>query len=53
MNKWLQDFAYRIKMPWWMFITAGILAAVIALITISFQAIKAAQLNPTKSLRSE
>ena len=53
MNKWLEDFAYRISMPWWMFLSAGILAAVIALITISFQAIKAALTNPVKSLRTE
>jgi putative ABC transport system permease protein len=53
MNKWLEDFAYRISMPWWMFITAGVLAAVIALVTISFQAIKAALTNPVKSLRTE
>jgi len=53
MNKWLEDFAYRITMPWWMFLSAGILAAVIALVTISFQAIKAALTNPVKSLRTE
>jgi len=53
MNKWLQDFAYRIAMPWWIFIIAGIVAAVIALVTISFQAIKAAVANPVKSLRTE
>ena len=53
MNKWLEDFAYRISMPWWIFVTAGILAAVIALVTISFQAIKAAIANPVKSLRTE
>src|SRR6185503_14597449 len=53
MNKWLEDFAYRVSMPWWMFLTAGILAAVIALITIGFQAIKAALMNPVKSLRTE
>jgi putative ABC transport system permease protein len=53
MNKWLQDFAYRINMPWWVFIMAGIIAALIALITISFQAIKAAVANPVKSLRTE
>ncbi len=53
MNKWLEDFAYRVSMPWWMFLTAGILAAVIALVTISFQAIKAALTNPVKSLRTE
>ena len=53
MNNWLQDFAYRINMPWWIFIIAGIIAAMIALITISFQAIKAAVANPVKSLRTE
>ena len=53
MKKWLQDFAYRIDMPWWIFIVAGIMAAIIALVTISFQAIKAAVANPVKSLRSE
>jgi putative ABC transport system permease protein len=53
MDKWLHDFAYRITIPWWMFLIAGILAALIALITISFQAIKAAITNPVKSLRTE
>lgn len=53
MHKWLQDFAYRISMPWWIFIAAGIIAALIALLTISFQAIKAAVANPVKSLRTE
>ncbi len=53
MDKWLQDFAYRISMPWWVFILAGILAAIIALVTIGFQAIKAALANPVKSLRTE
>ena len=53
MNKWLQDFAYRIHMAWWVFLMAGILAALIALATISFQAIKAALGNPVKSLRTE
>jgi len=53
MNRWLEDFAYRVSMPWWIFISAGILAAVIALITISFLAIKAALTNPVKSLRTE
>jgi len=53
MKKWLQDFAYRIDMPWWIFIVAGIMAGIIALVTISFQAIKAAVANPVKSLRSE
>ena len=53
MSKWLQDFAYRIDMQWWMFAGAGLLAIVIALITVSFQAIKAAVANPVKSLRIE
>ncbi len=53
MNKWLQGFAYRINISWWMFVVAGLFAVVIALITISFQAIKAAVANPVKSLRSE
>ena len=53
MNKWLQDFAYRIHISWWMFIIAGITAVVIALVTVSFQAIKAALANPVKSLRTE
>jgi putative ABC transport system permease protein len=53
MNNWLRDFAYRISMPWWIFIIAGIVAGLIALITISFQAIKAAVSNPVKSLRTE
>jgi ABC-type antimicrobial peptide transport system permease subunit len=52
-NKWLADFAYRINISWKVFATAGILALLIALITISFQAIKAAVANPVKSLRSE
>jgi putative ABC transport system permease protein len=53
MKNWLQDFAYRISMPWWIFILAGIIATIIALVTISFQAIKAAVANPVKSLRTE
>jgi putative ABC transport system permease protein len=53
MNKWLQDFAYRINIQWWMFAVAGALAIVIAFATISYQAIKAALMNPVKSLRSE
>ena len=53
MHTWLQDFAYRINMPWWIFILAGIIAAIVALATISFQAVKAALSNPVKSLRSE
>ncbi|MEP6726846.1 MAG: FtsX-like permease family protein, partial [Bacteroidota bacterium] len=53
MYNWLQNFAYRINMPWWIFILAGIIAATVALVTISFQAIKVAVSNPVKSLRSE
>ena len=53
MNKWLEDFAYRVNIGWWIFCTAGLLAVLIALITVSFQAIKAAIANPVKSLRTE
>ena len=53
MNYWLQDFAYRINISWWIFFAAGTLAVLIALATISFQAIKAAVANPVKSLRTE
>lgn len=53
MNKWLQDFVYRAAIQWWIFAIAGIAAIVIALVTISFQAIRAALANPVKSLRSE
>jgi ABC-type antimicrobial peptide transport system permease subunit len=52
-NEWLQAFAYRVDIGWWVFIIAGLLAIIIALVTISFQAIKAALANPVKSLRSE
>lgn len=53
MNKWLEDFAYRINIPWWIFLVAGIIAAAVAFATISIQAIKAAHANPVKSLRTE
>jgi putative ABC transport system permease protein len=53
MHRWLNDFAYRTAIPWWVFLLAGAVAAMVALITISFQAIKAAISNPVKSLRSE
>jgi putative ABC transport system permease protein len=53
MNKWLQNYAYRINISWWIFLATGLLAIVIALLTVSFQAIKAAVANPVKSLRSE
>jgi putative ABC transport system permease protein len=53
MNSWLRDFAYRINVSWWMFAAAGLIAVLIALFTISFQAIKAAIANPVKSLKTE
>lgn len=53
MNRWLQDFAYRINVEWWMFVAAGLCAVAIALFTISFQSVKAALMNPVKSLRTE
>ena len=53
MNKWLQDFAYRINIGWWVFVIAGLWLLLIALLTVSFQAIKAAIANPVKSLRTE
>jgi len=53
MGKWLQAFAYRVPLSWWMFAAAGILAIVIALVTVSSQAIKAALMNPVKSLKTE
>lgn len=53
MNKWLQDFAYRVDIQWWVFVAAAIIAVLIALITISTQAIKAAFSNPVKNLRTE
>jgi len=52
-NKWLQSYQYRVSIHWWVFAVAGITAIVIALATVSFQAIKAALMNPVKSLRSE
>ena len=53
MNQWLQGFAYRVSISWWIFALAGSAAILIALITVSFQAIKAALANPVKSLRTE
>jgi len=53
MSKWLQSFVYRVNVQWWIFVLAGVIALIIAFITISFQAIKAALANPVKSLRSE
>ncbi|MBN9381652.1 MAG: ABC transporter permease [Chitinophagaceae bacterium] len=53
MDRWLQDFAYRSPIPWWVFPVAGAFALLIAVLTVSFQAIKAALANPIKSLRTE
>ena len=53
MNKWLQDFAYRTTIQWWVFVVAAVIAVLIALLTISSQAIKAALTNPVKNLRTE
>lgn len=53
MNKWLQDYDYRTAISWWMFVLPALIAIIIALITVSFQAIKAAVANPVKSLRTE
>jgi putative ABC transport system permease protein len=53
MHNWLQGFAYRVSIYWWVFVAAGIISVLIALTTISFQAVKAAIANPVKSLRTE
>lgn len=53
LTQWLNDFAYKITIDWWIFALAGLLAIGIALLTVSFQSIKAAMMNPVKSLRSE
>jgi putative ABC transport system permease protein len=53
MHRWLQDFAYRVSIPWWIYLVAGAGAILIALLTVSFQAIRAATANPVESLRSE
>ena len=53
MNKWLEDYTYKVTISWWIFMIAGSVAILIALITVSFQAIKAAIANPVESLRTE
>lgn len=53
MQSWLQDFAYRVSIDWWVYVLAGVLAVLVALATVSYQAIKAAMANPVKSLRTE
>ena len=53
MNNWLENYVYRVEIRWWMFVIAGAMAVVIALITVSFQALKTAVANPVKNLRTE
>lgn len=53
MHEWLQDFAYRTDLSWWIFATAGILLVIIAFVTVSYQSIRAALMNPVKSLKTE
>jgi len=53
MNKWLQEYEYRVSIHWWVFAVACLLAVTIAITTVSYQAIKAALANPVKSLRTE
>jgi putative ABC transport system permease protein len=53
MNKWLQNFAYGIRLEWWTFILAGLLALAIAFLTVSYQSLRAARANPVDSLRYE
>ncbi len=53
MNNWLDDFAYRIEVEWWVFVLTGLAAVAIALLTVSWQAIRAAMANPVDSLRDE
>jgi putative ABC transport system permease protein len=53
MNQWLQNFAYKIEIKWWMFVVTGLLAVALAMLTVSVQAIKAALISPSKSLPSE
>ncbi|MES2274780.1 MAG: ABC transporter permease [Bacteroidota bacterium] len=53
MTKWLQDYAYRIAISWWMFAAAGLIAIIIAVVSVSFKIVKAAMVNPVKSLRNE
>jgi putative ABC transport system permease protein len=53
MNSWLQDFAYKVDVSWWVFMLAAVISIFIALLTVGYQAIKSATVNPVKSLRSE
>ena len=53
MHRWLLDYAYRIDIKWWVFLLAGSLAVIVSLLTVSYQAIRAALANPVRSLRTE
>jgi putative ABC transport system permease protein len=53
LHRWLQDYAYRIDISWWVFVLAGVIALLIALMTVSILAVKAAMANPVESLRTE
>jgi putative ABC transport system permease protein len=53
MNRWLEDFSYRIDIPWWVFALSALMALGVALLTVSYQSIKAALLSPVKSLRTD
>ena len=53
MHQWLTSFAYRIEVKWWVFVLAAVIAICIALVTVSVRAVKAATVNPVKSLRTE
>ena len=53
MDYWLQDFAYRIDIEWWIFLVAGLIAVFVAFLTVSVQSVRAALSNPVESLRSE
>ncbi|WP_225586965.1 ABC transporter permease [Algoriphagus sp. Y33] len=53
MNRWLEGFAYQVTIQWWIFLISGVLAVIVALVTISFQSVKAAMMNPVNSLKSE
>ena len=53
MSRWLQDFAYRIDMPIWAFLAAGLIAGAVAFVTVGYQAVRAATLNPVNNLRAQ
>ena len=53
MEKWLQDFEYKVEISWWIFALSGVSAIVVALLTVSYQAIRAAIMDPVKSLKTE